>query len=92
MQQAISFQQFGELKAFVEQQQCERHDLEVGAFTMTHRLLKRGQDSCGVCFCLHGPRRVKLTAIWETDRSRVLFYDVNGQRWSETQLGHAPRL
>jgi hypothetical protein len=31
-------------------------------------------------FCLHGPRSVKLTAVWETISNTVLFYDSTGQR------------
>ena len=78
MQTAVSFHRFGELQAFIEEQQCARHDLEIGAFPITSRLIKRGGSACGVCFCIHGPRRVKLTAIWETDSQRLLLYDADG--------------
>jgi hypothetical protein len=43
-------------------------------------------------FCLHGPRAVKFSAIWETDRNQVLFYDSNGERFQKTQLLEAPSL
>ena len=30
-------------------------------------------------FCLHGPRAVKLSAIWETDANTILFYGSRGE-------------
>jgi hypothetical protein len=37
-------------------------------------------------FCLHGPRAVKMTAIWEKDRNRVLFYGPTGKRYCQLDL------
>ncbi len=59
---------------------------------MTERILVRGGRPCGILFCLHGPRAVKLTAIWETDRNSVLFYSATGERMQRSQLTHAPSL
>ena len=53
---------------------------------MTERILVRGGRPCGIYFCIHGPRRVKLTAIWETDSHSVLFYNSIGQRLQRLQL------
>ncbi|MEM9656755.1 MAG: hypothetical protein AAF961_00205, partial [Planctomycetota bacterium] len=41
---------------------------------------------CGIHFCLHGPRALKLTAIWETDRNTILFYGSRGERVRRTIL------
>jgi hypothetical protein len=59
---------------------------------MTERLLRRGGKPCGIYFCLLGPRATRFSAIWETDRNQILFYDVRGQRFLKIQLMEAPAL
>ena len=54
-------------------------------------IFRRGKN-CGILFCLHGPRAVKLTAIWETEQNRVLFYGSCGRRMHCTVLARAPSL
>lgn len=81
-----------ELRQFLTEVLCEHSQLEVGAFPLTERVLLRGHQPCGILFCLHGPRAVKYTAIWETDRNRVLFYGCDGERFQEVQLEDGPRL
>ena len=77
------------LREYVEQTICDQNELEVGAFAMTERILLRGGRPCGIYFCLHGPRSVKFTAIWETDRNTILFYGSTGQRQRRTQLNRS---
>ncbi len=81
-----------DLRAFVHETICENNELEVNAFSMTERILVRGGRPCGLYFCLHGPRAVKFTAIWETDRNSVLYYSATGERVMRTQLSQAPSL
>ena len=81
-----------ELRNYVHQTICDQNELEVGAFLITERILVRAQRPCGIFFCLHGPRSVKLTAIWETDRNTILFYNSTGERVGKTQLVQAPVL
>lgn len=59
---------------------------------MTERILLRGGKPCGIYFCLHGPRAVKFSAIWETDGNTVLFYGSSGERFQKTQLRTAATL
>jgi hypothetical protein len=75
-----------DLRDYVHETFCDRYQLEVDAFHMTERTLRRGGKPCGLYFCLHGPRQVKFTAIWETDRNRVLFYTPTGERFRDVQL------
>lgn len=75
-----------DLRDYVNETFCAHYQLEVDAFHMTERMLRRGGKPCGMYFCLHGPRAVKFTAIWETDRNRVLFYGPTGERFQSTQL------
>ncbi len=81
-----------DLRTYVHYTLCQQNQLEPGAFEVTERILVRGQRPCGIFFCLHGPRSVKLTAIWETDRNTILFYGSAGERVLKTQLVQAPKL
>ena len=85
-------QNLEDLRDYVNETICEQHELELGAYHMTERILVRGGKPCGIFFCLHGPRSVKLTAIWETDHNTVLFYDSVGERRDKIQLNRALNL
>ena len=80
------------LRAFVNEILCEHNQLETGVFELTERILIRGDRPCGIYFCLHGPRAVKFSAIWETQHNTVLFYGATGERFHKVQLVEAPRL
>ncbi len=75
-----------DLRDFVRQALCQYDQLLPGAFPMTERLLVRAGKPCGLYFCLHGPRAVKMTAIWETERNTILFYGPDGERYHTTHL------
>ena len=81
-----------ELRSYVKNILCLQSELEVDANSLTERILIRADRPCGIFFCLHGPRGVKLSAIWETDRNTVLFYGSTGERFYKIQLVEAPRL
>jgi len=81
-----------QLSTWVYESLCEQNDLAVGAFEMTERRLSRGHRPCGVYFCVHGPRSVKLVAIWETDTNSILFYASSGERRMKLRLATSPRL
>lgn len=83
-----SISSLSDLKFFVYQTLCRDHDLLMNAFPTSETILKRGKaDSCGMMFCLHGPRAVKISAIWEKANNRVLFYGPNGKRYYQVELG-----
>jgi len=79
-------QSLDDLRNYVNETLCDFGQLEPDAFRMTERTLVRAGKPCGIYFCLHGPRSVKFSAIWETERNRVLFYDSSGERCQKTQL------
>lgn len=81
-----------DLRDYVNETLCEHFQLQIDAFEMTERILRRAGRPCGVYFCLHGPRKVRFTAIWETDRNCILFYGPTGERFQKTQLIEAPAL
>jgi hypothetical protein len=90
--QPLQIDSLNDLKNYVHETICQQNELQVGAFQITERILLRGKRACGIFFCLHGPRSVKFTAIWETDRNTILFYSSSGERIGKTQLVEAPVL
>ena len=90
--QPLQIDNLNDLRTYVHHTICQQNELQVGAFSVTERILVRGRRPCGMFFCLHGPRSVKLTAIWETDRNTILFYDSSGERSGKIQLVQAPVL
>src|SRR5437868_15104822 len=88
----LQIDNLAELRTYIHETICQQNELQVGAFDITERILVRGRKACGIFFCLHGPRSVKLTAIWETDRNTVLFYSSSGERVLKTQLVQPPML
>lgn len=86
------FQNLDELRTFVYATLCGHDQLEPDTFAMSESLLVRAAKPCGMYFCLHGPRQVTYTAIWETDRNTILFYGPNGERFRKSQLIAAPEL
>ncbi len=74
------------LRSFVMDELCNQNGLLPDAFPMTQRVLYKQGISCGIFYCLHGPRSVRLTAVVDTQTARVLFYDSKGQRTSSHNL------
>jgi hypothetical protein len=64
----------------VEQRLCEIGHLEPHQFPMTQREVVRGGKICGVYFCVHGPRSVKLTAICDFTHNTLIYYGSDGIR------------
>lgn len=83
---SLQIENLNDLRNYVHSTLCDQNELEPGAFDITERILVRGKRACGIYFCLHGPRSVKLTAIWETERNTILFYGSSGERTGKTQL------
>jgi hypothetical protein len=75
-----------ELRQLIHKALCEKENLRADHFTMTEVRLTRGNGSCGLQFCLRGPRNVRLTAIWAADRNVVYLYDAIGTRYAKLRL------
>ena len=86
----LQIKNLNDLRTHVHETLCFQNQLEIGAFEMTERILFRGKRECGIYFCLHGPRSVKLVAIWESAGNRVLFYGSGGQRLERRHLRTPP--
>lgn len=75
-----------ELRQFVRKTLCERENLLIDQFAMSElRLQQRGVD-CGLQFSLHGPRSVRLGAVWAADHNTIYFYDAGGTRFGKVRL------
>ena len=81
-----------DIRDFVQRTICDQHELEMNAYQLSERVLVRKGKPCGILFCLHGPRSVRLTAVWETDRNTILFYGASGERLLKTKLVESPEL
>jgi len=80
------------IRNYISETLCKKDQLETNHFPLYERVLVRGDAPCGILFCLHGPRSLCLTAIWETDSNTILFYGSRGERFCKTQLIAPPRI
>ena len=75
-----------DLRAYVQRILCEKENLLADQFKMIESKLTRGSRDCGLQFTLHGPRSVRLSAIWESGQNSVYFYDAGGERYASVRL------
>lgn len=90
--ESLRIHNLSDLRMYVHRTICENNELEVNAFDVTERILLRCGRPCGIFFCLHGPRAVRLTAVWETETNTILFYGSAGQRIHRAYLVASPNL
>ncbi len=77
---------FAELRLFVHAQLCAKESLLDDQFeTRETELVSRGRV-CGRQYHLHGPRSVRLGAVWAGDQNLLYFYDTRGERYRKLQL------
>jgi len=74
------------LRQFIHKTQCEKENLLADRFRTTEVLLTRGNGSCGLQFCVCGPRNVRLAAIWVADQNVVYLYEARGSRYAKLRL------
>lgn len=76
-----------DLQNYVYETICADNDLLIDAFPKSRRIISRnGGEVCGVMFCVHGPRTVDFTAIWEREENRIFFYGPTGERYRQIIL------
>ena len=75
-----------DLRAFIHRTLCEKENLLADQFKMTEMQLTRRGRGCGLQFSLHGPRSVRLGAIWVSDQNLIYFYDAAGVRFRKARL------
>ncbi|MEW4530968.1 hypothetical protein [Maioricimonas sp. JC845] len=77
-----------DLRTYIHETLCAKENLLTDQFRMRETELMRGGRPCGLQFCLHGPRSVRLGAIWASDQNVVYFYDTRGERYLKVRLKH----
>jgi hypothetical protein len=92
LESSTSLQDLDQLRRYVAETLSRLETLKSDQFRLTQEVLYRGGKPCGVHFCLHGPRAMRLSAIWETDHNSILFYGSCGRRLHRTRLVEAPLL
>ena len=83
---------FEEIRRYIIETLSQTERLQPDSTQLTVDLLNRSGQPCGAYFCLHGPRALRLSAIWETDANTILFYGSRGERIQRTWLVEAPQL
>ncbi len=78
-----------DLKNFIHISLCRKENLLEHHFPMTELELKRKGQHCGSQFILHGPRSVKLSAVWDRKLNEVLLYDAVGKRFARIRIPNA---
>ncbi len=75
-----------DLREFIHRTLCEKENLLEDQFEMSEMQLRRRGRECGIQFSLHGPRSVRLGAIWVSDHNMIYFYDTQGSRYLKVPL------
>jgi hypothetical protein len=75
-----------DLREFVHATLCSKENLVADQFKMIERELKKNGRPCGIQYTIHGPRQVRLSAVWASDRNLLYFYDTSGVRYLKVPL------
>jgi hypothetical protein len=75
-----------QLRVFVHVALCRKENLLEHHFPMSELELRQNGTRCGYQFVLHGPRSVKLAAVWSSASNEVLLYDATGNRYGRIRL------
>ena len=75
-----------DLRSYVHKTLCQQENLLEDQFELSEMELVRRSRSCGLQFSIHGPRNVRLGAIWAADHNMIYFYDARGERFSKVRL------
>ncbi len=81
-----SLDSFDELHTFVHQTLCESENLLADQFETKKYPLVIKDRICAIEYRLHGPRSLKLAAIWAADTNVIYFYNALGERNLKVQL------
>ncbi|MGE3805868.1 MAG: hypothetical protein AB7K24_14430 [Gemmataceae bacterium] len=86
----VSLPTLEDLRRFVRQTLCDHDKLDLEESPFFEGQITRSGQPCGLFYQVHGPRLLKLYAVWAADENRILFYDATGVRFSEVRVSEAP--
>lgn len=75
-----------DMREFVHATLCSKENLVSDQFRMIERELTKNGRSCGIQYTIHGPRQVRLSAVWASERNLLYFYDTSGTRYLKVPL------
>jgi hypothetical protein len=75
-----------DLREYIHQTLCARENLLPDESGLHEIPLVRSGEECGRQFTVHGPRNVRLGAIWTSEHNQVYFYGTNGERFLKLSL------
>lgn len=75
-----------QLRTFIHVTLCRKENLLEHHFPMSELELMQNGRRCGYQFVLHGPRSVKLAAVWAEPSNEILLYDTTGKRYGRIRL------
>ena len=75
-----SLPSFEELFDFVKHELCQKADLDDSTPMIDVTLYRKGTP-CGIEYTLLGPRSLRLSAIWDANEGKILFYDEDLKRF-----------
>lgn len=76
----------GQVRDYVQTALCSKDNLSPGCFAISELPLEREGSLCAIYFCLHGPRQLRLTAIWDLQTGSLLCYGGDGERFHESRI------
>lgn len=82
----VSLHSLDELRDYIHQALCRRENLLVEQSPLSETPLLRAGGVCGIQFTVHGPRAVRLSAIWAADLNVIYLYDARGERYLKVPL------
>lgn len=77
-----------DLKSYIHTTLCKKENLLPDQFALSEMQLRRRGRDCGMQFSIHGPRSIRLGAIWASDHNMIYFYDTRGVRFLKVRLHH----
>lgn len=75
-----------ELRTYVHAQLCAKESLLEDQFVTREDILQLRGIPCGRQYQLHGPRSIRLGAVWSKDQNLIYFYDTQGERYLKVRL------
>ena len=75
-----------ELREYIHQTLCQRENLLRDQSPLEELPLMRNGRGCGIQFIVHGPRAMRLSAIWVSDLNVMNLYDATGERYLKVPL------
>jgi len=87
----ISYAAVEELREHIRQVLCAREDLQPGEYPFVRLPIRRGEQHCGELLIQHGPRLIRLLAVWDPQTGTVHYYDCNGERFRVDRVQQVAR-